>query len=53
VAARLTERNFFHLAAPILRITGFDIPYPSPKLERYYLPTPDRILAALGTWEWS
>jgi pyruvate dehydrogenase E1 component beta subunit len=53
VAARLTERNFFHLAAPILRITGFDIPYPAPKLERYYLPTPDRILAALGTWEWS
>lgn len=53
VAARLTERNFFHLAAPILRITGFDIPYPSPKLERYFLPTPDRILAALGTWEWS
>lgn len=53
VAARLTERNFFYLAAPILRITGFDIPYPAPKLERYYLPTPDRILAALGTWEWS
>ncbi|MCU1444129.1 MAG: 2-oxoisovalerate dehydrogenase [Cryobacterium sp.] len=53
VAARLTERNFFHLAAPILRITGFDIPYPAPKLEKYYLPTPDRILAALGTWEWS
>jgi 2-oxoisovalerate dehydrogenase E1 component beta subunit len=53
VAARLTERNFFYLAAPILRITGFDIPYPAPKLEKYYLPTPDRILAALGTWEWS
>ncbi|TFC98118.1 alpha-ketoacid dehydrogenase subunit beta [Cryobacterium sinapicolor] len=53
VAARLTERNFFHLAAPILRITGFDIPYPSPKLEEYFLPTPDRILAALGTWEWN
>ncbi|MBG6057523.1 2-oxoisovalerate dehydrogenase E1 component beta subunit [Cryobacterium sp. MP_M5] len=53
VAARLTERNFFHLAAPILRITGFDIPYPSPKLEEYFLPTPDRILAALGSWEWS
>ncbi|TFC91947.1 alpha-ketoacid dehydrogenase subunit beta [Cryobacterium sp. TMT3-29-2] len=53
VAARLTERNFFYLAAPILRITGFDIPYPSPKLEEYFLPTPDRILAALGTWEWN
>ncbi|MGO4691081.1 alpha-ketoacid dehydrogenase subunit beta [Glaciibacter sp. 2TAF33] len=53
VAARLTEHNFFHLAAPILRITGFDIPYPSPKLEEHFLPTPDRILAALGRWEWS
>ena len=53
VAARLTERNFFYLAAPILRITGFDIPYPSPKLEEYFLPTPDRILTALSTWEWS
>lgn len=52
VAARVTERNFFHLAAPILRITGFDVPYPSPKLEEYYLPTADRVLAALDTWEW-
>jgi 2-oxoisovalerate dehydrogenase E1 component beta subunit len=52
VAARLTERNFHHLAAPILRVTGFDIPYPSPKLEEYYLPTPDRVLNALETWEW-
>jgi pyruvate dehydrogenase E1 component beta subunit len=53
VTARLTERNFYFLAAPILRITGFDIPYPSPKLEEHFLPTPDRVLAALGTWEWS
>ena len=52
VAARVTERNFHHLAAPVLRITGFDIPYPSPKLEEYHLPTPDRVLAALDTWEW-
>jgi 2-oxoisovalerate dehydrogenase E1 component beta subunit len=52
VAARLTERNFFHLAAPILRITGYDIPYPSPKLEEHHLPTPDRVLAALASWEW-
>lgn len=52
VAARVTERNFFYLAAPILRITGFDVPYPSPKLEEYYLPTAERVLAALDTWEW-
>jgi 2-oxoisovalerate dehydrogenase E1 component beta subunit len=52
VAARVTERQFFHLAAPVLRITGFDIPYPSPKLEEHYLPTAERVLAALDTWEW-
>lgn len=52
VAARVTERQFFHLAAPILRITGFDIPFPSPKLEEHYLPTAERVLAALDTWEW-
>jgi pyruvate dehydrogenase E1 component beta subunit len=52
VAARVTERNFFHLAAPILRVTGFDVPYPSPKLEEFYLPTAERVLAALDTWEW-
>jgi type VI secretion system FHA domain protein len=52
VAARVTERNFFHLAAPILRIAGFDIPFPSPKLEEYHLPTAERVLAALDTWEW-
>jgi 2-oxoisovalerate dehydrogenase E1 component beta subunit len=52
VAARVTERQFFFLAAPVLRITGFDIPYPSPKLEEHFLPTADRVLAALDTWEW-
>lgn len=52
VAARLQERHFFYLAAPILRITGFDTPYPSPKRENVYLPTAERVLAALDTWEW-
>ncbi|MBN9150090.1 MAG: alpha-ketoacid dehydrogenase subunit beta [Micrococcales bacterium] len=52
VAARVTEREFYHLAAPILRITGADIPFPAPLLEKHYLPTPERILNALSTWEW-
>lgn len=52
VAARVTERNFFHLAAPVARVTGADIPYPSPKLEKYYLPTPERVLQAIDAWEW-
>lgn len=52
VAARVTERNFTHLSAPILRITGFDVPYPSPKLEEFYLPTVERVLDALESWDW-
>ena len=52
VAARVSERQFFHLAAPVLRISGFDVPFPSPKLEEFYLPTPERTLAALASWEW-
>jgi len=52
VAARVTERNFHWLAAPILRVTGFDVPYPPPMLEEFHLPTADRVLAALATWEW-
>ncbi|MDR5700049.1 alpha-ketoacid dehydrogenase subunit beta [Agromyces sp. LY-1074] len=52
VAARVTERNFHWLAAPVLRVTGFDLPYPPPMLEEHFLPTADRVLAALATWEW-
>ena len=46
VAARLTEQCFHHLHAPIGRVTGFDIPYPPPKLEEHHLPAVDRILDA-------
>ena len=47
IAARVTERCFYHLESPVLRVTGYDIPYPASKLEQYYLPDPDRILAAV------
>ena len=52
VAARLTEQCFHHLAAPILRVTGFDIPYPAPKLEHHFLPGVDRILDAVDYLQW-
>jgi 2-oxoisovalerate dehydrogenase E1 component beta subunit len=53
VAARVQERCFHSLAAPVLRVTGFDIPYPPPKLEDYYLPDVDRILDAVERLQWT
>lgn len=47
IAARVTERCFYHLEAPVQRVGGYDIPYPPAKLERYHLPDPDRILDAV------
>jgi len=47
IAARVTEACFYQLEAPVLRVGGYDIPYPPAKLEKYHLPDPDRILAAV------
>ena len=47
IAARVAERCFDELKAPILRVTGWDIPSPSPNLEKYHLPSVDRVLRAL------
>jgi 2-oxoisovalerate dehydrogenase E1 component beta subunit len=52
VAARLTEQCFHYLEAPILRVTGFDIPYPPPQLERFHLPSVDRILDGIARLQW-
>ena len=52
VASRLTEQCFHYLEAPILRVTGFDIPYPPPALEQYHLPGVDRILDAIARLQW-
>ncbi len=52
VAARLTEQCFHYLEAPILRVTGLDIPYPPPSLEHLHLPDADRILDAIARLQW-
>jgi len=52
VAARLTEQCFHFLEAPILRITGFDVPYPPPHLEHLHLPDVDRILDGIARLQW-
>lgn len=52
VVARIQERCFHSLAAPVLRVTGFDVPYPAPKLEHWFLPGVDRILDAVDELQW-
>ncbi|MHB8340041.1 MAG: alpha-ketoacid dehydrogenase subunit beta [Mycobacteriales bacterium] len=47
IAARVTEQAFYHLQAPVLRVTGFDTPYPPSRLEEHYLPDLDRVLDAV------
>ncbi|NGN65424.1 alpha-ketoacid dehydrogenase subunit beta [Streptomyces sp. A7024] len=52
IAARITERCFHHLEAPVLRVAGFDIPYPPPMLEEHHLPGVDRVLDAVARLQW-
>ena len=47
IAATVTERAFYSLEAPVLRVAGFDTPFPPAKLETAYLPDADRILEAV------
>ena len=47
IVARVTERCFFSLEAPIRRVTGMDIPFPPPLYESFQLPSVDRILDAV------
>ena len=44
LAARITEQCFYSLEAPVLRVAGFDIPYPPSRVEEEYLPDLDRVL---------
>jgi 2-oxoisovalerate dehydrogenase E1 component beta subunit len=47
IAARVTEECFYSLEAPVLRVTGYDIPYPAARIEEEYLPDLDRVLDAV------
>ncbi|QIK72422.1 alpha-ketoacid dehydrogenase subunit beta [Propioniciclava coleopterorum] len=47
IAARLQEWCFYSLEAPVLRVTGYDLPYPPSRVEKNYLPDLDRILDAV------
>ena len=49
IAARVTEQAFYSLEAPVLRVTGYDTPYPPSRLEHEWLPNLDRVLDAVDT----
>lgn len=53
LAARITERCFYRLESPVLRVGGFSTPYPPSRIEDQYLPDLDRILDAVDrTFAW-
>jgi pyruvate dehydrogenase E1 component beta subunit len=47
LAARLSEELYYEMEAPVLRVTGFDTPYPPSRVEEEYLPDLDRVLHAV------
>lgn len=47
LAAKVTERCFYRLEAPVLRVGGFHAPYPPSRIEEIYLPDLDRVLDAV------
>ncbi|MDM4718778.1 alpha-ketoacid dehydrogenase subunit beta [Micromonospora sp. WMMA1363] len=52
IAARVQERCFHSLHAPVLRVSGLDIPYPAPMLEHTHLPGVERVLDAVARLQW-
>lgn len=47
IAATIMEKALTHLKAPVMRVTGFDVPPPYLKTEHYYLPDGKRITDAI------
>lgn len=47
IAARIGEKCFYELEAPVTRVAGFDVPYPASRIEEHFLPDLDRVLDAV------
>lgn len=47
IAAQIQQECFHHLEAPVLRVGGYNIPYPPSRFEEEFLPGLDRILEAV------
>ncbi len=53
LAAELSERCFYSLRAPALRVSAYHVPYPPSRIEEYYRPSVDRVLDAVDrVMEW-
>jgi pyruvate dehydrogenase E1 component beta subunit len=48
IAAVLAEKAILDLRGPVLRVTGYDAPFPFWSLEDEYLPTPTRVVEAVA-----
>jgi pyruvate dehydrogenase E1 component beta subunit len=46
LAAILAEKSILDLRGPVLRVTGYDVPYPYWQIEDAYMPSPQRVIAA-------
>jgi pyruvate dehydrogenase E1 component beta subunit len=44
ISAQVTEKCFYSLEAPVIRVTGWNAPYPPSKVEELFLPDLDRVL---------
>jgi pyruvate/2-oxoglutarate/acetoin dehydrogenase E1 component len=49
LAALVAEKALLHLQAPVLRVTGYDVPYPYWQLEDLYVPSVERVSEAVRT----
>ncbi|QIM17286.1 alpha-ketoacid dehydrogenase subunit beta [Leucobacter insecticola] len=47
IAAYVAEHAFYSLQAPVLRVAGYDVPFPPARVEGLYLPDADRVLEAV------
>ena len=47
IATLIQQEAFYHLEAPVLRVGGYNIPYPPSRHEEHFLPDLDRVLDAV------
>ncbi len=47
ISARLAEQDIFELKAPIIRVAAYNMPYPFPQYEKFYVPNENKISNAI------